>query len=142
MTFKNVITISGLFTTLALCGCATTPISSEQAILIPKNQVIDNRYMEQSPGTGEVIIIRDDGFVGSACSSTVFVDYVPIAVLWRAEKIVLYLPEGDHIFGAWPKGICGGGQFENRGTVQIGKRITFRTGYGPKGDYYIVPNAF
>ncbi|HEX2768467.1 MAG TPA: hypothetical protein VHN12_04230 [Geobacteraceae bacterium] len=142
MTTKYAITISGLFVTLALCSCATTPIPSERAILISNDQVIDSRYMKQAPDTGEVIIKRDDGFGGSACSSKVFVDSIPIAVLWRAEKVVLYLPEGDHIFGAWPNGVCGGGLSETRGTVQIGKRITFRIGYGSNGDYYIVPTAF
>ncbi|HCX90080.1 MAG: hypothetical protein COW04_03505 [Deltaproteobacteria bacterium CG12_big_fil_rev_8_21_14_0_65_43_10] len=141
MIFRYVVKISGFLFVLILCSCATVPIPTEQAKLVPKNQVIDDRYLDQKPATGEIIIKRDTGS-GSACSSRIFVDAIPIADLWSGEKIIIFLPEGDHIFSAWPNGICGGGLSETRGTVTPGKRLIFRIGYGSNGDYFIVPTAF
>lgn len=125
-----------------LHGCATTPIPTEQATPVPASRIINKTYFDKKEATGEVIVKRDDGIGGSACSSRVFVDAIAIADLRPAEKIMLFLPEGDYTIGAEPNGICGGGLSEARAVVKIGKRLVYRIGYGSNGDYHLLPTAF
>ncbi|MCM0080001.1 hypothetical protein L4X63_00195 [Geomonas sp. Red32] len=123
-------------------GCATTPVPSEEATLVPSNQIHDNRYLQEREGTGEVIVKRDKGFLGSGCFSKVYIDAIFIAYVDPAEKVVLFLPEGDHLVGAEPNSICGGGLSESKASVTKGKKLVFRIGYGSNGDYHILPTAF
>ncbi|WP_305766223.1 hypothetical protein [Escherichia coli] len=44
---------------LALVGCATKPVSNEQATPVPEKQIISTALLEKRDGTGEVIIKRD-----------------------------------------------------------------------------------
>ena len=126
---------------LLLTSCATRPISNAEAIHVPSEQILSRLLLEQKPKTGQVVIKRDSGIFGSACSSRVFVDGNPVADIGAAEKIVLYIPEGEHIFSAWPNGICGGGMSEVKAMVRAGSQSNFRIGYGSNGDFTINPTA-
>lgn len=123
-------------------GCATTPIPTDQASSVPVNRILHTSFLQKEDGLGEVIVKRDGGVGGSVCSSRVFVDAIAIADLMPAEKVMLFLPEGEHLIGAEPNGICGGGLSEARAAVTRNKRLTFRIGYGSNGDYHILPTAF
>ena len=128
-----------------LFGCATTPIPTDQASLVPQEQILDNRYLTQEPGTGEVVIKKDSGIkTGITCASRVWIDGVPIVDIRSAEKIILYLPEGDHIFSAGTSGIglCTfGTPVETTGSIKIGKLLTIRIGLNG-GNLFIAPTAF
>jgi hypothetical protein len=126
----------------AIVGCATRPLSNGEAIPVRADQIIDSKYLEAAPGTGTVVVKRDRGFLGSACSSRVFVDANPVADLRPSQKVLMHLPAGDHVIAAWPNGICGGGMSEVRATVTTGVELTFRIGYGSNGDFTINPTAF
>ncbi len=43
---------------------------------------------------------------GMGCMVRIYADAKPVADLWRSEKVVMYLQEGDHIISA---STCGGG---------------------------------
>jgi hypothetical protein len=122
--------------------CATRPVSDPETRPVPPDRIIDSRFLQASVGTGAITIKRDRGLGGSACSSRVFVDASPMADLRPSEKLVVYLPPGDHIISAWPNGICGGGMSEVRASVTSGAALTFRIGYGSNGDFFINPTAF
>jgi hypothetical protein len=134
--------IISFYILLVLSGCATQPISNASAIQAPSDRIIDRYFFQPAPGTGEVTIKRDSGFSGSACSSRIFVDGRPIADIRASEKIVLYLPEGEHILSAWPNGICPGRMTEMQTFVKAGAQSNFRVGYGTNGDFSINPAAF
>ncbi len=80
--------------------------------------------------------------MGSACMTRVYLDGKEIADLDTAQKAVIYPKVGNHIFSAWPKGMCGGGMSEQSGTVIDGKTLMYRIGYGTNGDFGIYPTAF
>jgi hypothetical protein len=105
-------------------------------------RILNRHFLQPAQGTGEVTIKRDSGFSGSACSSRIFVDGRPIADIRGSEKVVLYLPEGEHILSAWPNGICGGGMTEVKAVIKAGTQSSFRIGYGSNGDFSINPTAF
>ncbi|AYW20387.1 hypothetical protein DTA24_17905 [Klebsiella sp. P1CD1] len=123
-------------------GCATKPVTNEQAQNIPAKQILDSSFFSKKEGTGEVIIKRDSGVMGSACMTRVYLDGKEIADLDTAQKAVIYPKVGNHIFSAWPKGMCGGGMSEQSGTVIDGKTLMYRIGYGTNGDFGIYPTAF
>jgi type IV pilus biogenesis protein CpaD/CtpE len=127
---------------IVLTGCATRPISNIAAIPAPMERIFDTHYLQAIPGTGEVIIKRDRGLLGSACSTRIFVDGRPVADIQTSEKIVLYLPEGNHILSAWPNGICAGGMAEVKAVIKAGTHSSYRVSYGSNGDFTISPTAF
>jgi hypothetical protein len=127
---------------LFLFGCATTPVPTEQATPVPTDRIINNKYLEKQQGTSEVIVKRDTGMVGAGCTSRVYVDAISIADIWSSEKIILFLPDGDHVIGAEPNSFCSGGLSETNASVAAGKRLVFRISNGSNGDYRILPTAF
>lgn len=127
---------------IAISGCATTPIPNTAAKIAPASQIIDNSYLKPGPGLIEVTVKRDSGIFGSACSSRIYVDGKPVADINVSEKIVLYLTKDEHILGAWPNGICGGGMSEVRADLRSGSPANFRVGYGSNGDFFINQTAF
>lgn len=135
-------TVALLFGAMFLTGCATKPISTELAKPAPAKQIIDATLFSKKPGTGEVVIKRDSGYVGSACLTRVYIDGREVADLDPEQKITIYPTLGDHIFSAWPKGMCGGGMSEQSGKVTEGKVLTYRIGYGSGAEFGIYPTAF
>ena len=129
-------------TLLSIGGCATRPVSNAEAVNVPMERIVDSRYLQNAPNTGQVTVKRDSGFGGSACSSRIFVNAKPVADLRTSEKVVLYLPEGEYVISAWPNSICGGGMSEVRATVKSGGELNFRVGYGSNGDFSINATAF
>jgi type IV pilus biogenesis protein CpaD/CtpE len=127
---------------LSLVGCASQPISNLEANPVPANRILDTQYLNSSPNTGEVTVKRDSGFAGSACSTRVYVDGKHIADIRPAEKVVLYLPEGEHILSAEPNGICGGNMTEVKAVVKAGSHSNYRYGTSGNGSPSIYPTAF
>ena len=127
---------------IVLAGCATRHISNTLAIPVPMERILDTRYLQPGPEIGEVTVKRDSGFGGSACSSRIFVDGRPVADIRSSEKVVLYLPKGDHILSAWPNGICGGGMTEVKAIIKTGTKSSYRVGYGSNGAFTINPTVF
>ncbi|MEN0627970.1 hypothetical protein AAIG33_11060 [Phytobacter ursingii] len=125
-----------------LSGCATKPVSNEQAKAVPQQQIFNKELLVKKPRTGEVVIKRDAGFMGSACLTRVYVDGKDVADLDTAQKVVVYPIVGEHIISAWPKGICGGGMSEQSAKVESDRILIFRIGYGTNGDFGIYPTAF
>lgn len=117
-------------------------MTNEQAKDVPSKQIIDNTLFVKNEGTGKVIIKRDSGFMGSACLTRIYVDGKEVADLDTAEKATVYPKLGDHIFSAWPKGVCGGGMSEQSGKVTESSTLMYRIGYGTNGDFGIYPTAF
>lgn len=127
---------------LALTGCATQPVSTAEAVPVPRDRILAPELLQQEYGRGAVIIKRDSGLGGSGCSARVFVNAKPAADLRPSERVILHLPAGDHILSAQPNGICGGGMVETRVRVTPTETATFRMGYGTAGDFTFTPTAF
>ncbi|MFA6546884.1 MAG: hypothetical protein WCS99_20880 [Limisphaerales bacterium] len=123
-------------------GCATSPISNSEAKEVGQSRLLSNRYGNKRENCGEVLVKRDRGIMGSACSSRVFVNAEAVADLRVGEKVTLFLPVGDHIISSKPNGICGGGLAETSVSVVLTRPISLRIRYGSNGDYTIQPTAF
>ncbi len=134
--------ILALLVAIITTGCATQPIATSAAKPVPTDRVLDAAYLQRAPNTGEVTVKRDTGMAGSGCAKKVFADAKPVAELDTGEKVVMYLPEGDHIISAMSNSPCGGGMIETRVSVKTGGSYTYRIGTQSNMGDGIYPTAF
>ena len=123
-----------------MCHPASVDLSGIRSSVLPYSGtavVISSTY------TGSLIIKRDTGFMGSACTIRVFVDTVPVADLAPSEKIELFLPLGEHVVGATPiDTFCGGGTSEAAVVIRPESQRILRIASGQSGDIHLQPSAF
>ena len=132
-----------LFLALSLQACATQPITLQQASVVPSSRILAPQWLSQGAYTGSLIIKRDSGFMGSACTIRVFVDAVPVADLAPSEKVELFVALGEHVVGATATGmICGGGASEAAVVIRPENQRILRIASGQSGDIYLQPSAF
>ncbi len=134
---KNLLSV--LMLSFAIAGCATSPITTTSAQPVPASQILSADLVTQTSGTAEVVVKRDSGMRGMGCMVRIYADAKPVADLWRSEKVVMYLQEGDHIISA---STCGGGVVEIQTIVRAGKANTYRVGFGVVSELGIFPTAF
>jgi hypothetical protein len=131
---------------LFLAACATSPVSIHQASLVPSSRMLApqlvSQVQAQAQPTGSLIVKRDSGLMGSACTIRVFVDAVPVADLAPSEKVELFVPSGEHIVGVTSNGICGGGVAEAAVVIFPERQKILRIASGQSGDIYLQPTAF
>ena len=133
----------GILLTLSLTACATQPISIYQASAVPSSRILEPQLLSQSQYTGSLIIKRDTGFMGSACTIRVFVDRVPVADLAPSEKVELFIPLGEHVVGVTPtEFLCGGGTSEAAVVIRPESQKILRIASGQSGDIHLQPSAF
>ena len=131
------------FLALSLTACATQPISIYQASAVPTSRILAPQLVSQAQYTGSLIIKRDTGFMGSACTIRVFVDTVPVVDLAPSEKIEIFVPLGEHVVSAAPTDIfCGGGTSEAAVVIRPESQKILRIASGQSGDIHLQPSAF
>jgi hypothetical protein len=127
---------------LLVTACATTPLTTNQASPVPASRILAPQLIAQRAYTGILVVKRDSGFMGSACTIRVFVDAVPVADLAPSEKVELYVALGEHSVVVSPNGICGGGTSEAAVVVMAERQRILRIASGQSGDIYLQPSAF
>ena len=127
---------------LSLAACATTPLTINQAAAVPKTRILAPQLLAQASNTGSLVVKRDSGFMGSACTIRVFVDAVPVADLKSAEKVELFVALGEHSVVATSNGICGGGTSEAAVVIMPERQKILRIASGQSGDIFLQPSAF
>jgi hypothetical protein len=128
---------------LSLMACATQPISIYQASVVPSSRILAPQLLSQAQYTGSLIIKRDTGFMGSACTIRFFVDTVPVADLAPSEKVELFVPLGEHVVSATPTDtFCGGGTSEAAVVIRPESQRILRIASGQSGDIHLQPSAF
>jgi hypothetical protein len=132
-----------VFLALSLTACATQPISIYQASAVPSSRILARQLLSQAQYTGSLIIKRDTGFMGSACTIRVFVDTVPVADLGPSEKVEIFVPFGEYVVSATPTGtFCGGGTSEAAVVIRPESQRILRIASGQSGDIHLQPSAF
>ena len=128
---------------LSLTGCATTPLTLNQTAGVPESRVLARQLLNQTSNSGSLVVKRDSGFMGSACTIRVFVDAVPVADLKPAEKIELFVSLGEHsVVATATSGICGGGTSEAAVVIMPERQRILRIASGQSGDIFLQPSSF
>lgn len=131
-----------IFATLFLSGCAIKPVSNDQAKPVPDKRILNKSYLMEDSNKVNVTIKRDQGHVGSACTTKILVDGIPVVNLRMSEKVVVYLSPEQHILSSIPQGICGGGIAELQIDLTSKKPATFRVGMDGNATHRIQPTVF
>jgi hypothetical protein len=127
---------------LSLAACATTQLTINQAAAVPETRILAPQLLAQASNTGSLVVKRDSGFMGSACTIRVFVDAVPVADLKSAEKVELFVALGEHSVVATSNGICGGGTSEAAVVIMPERQRILRIASGQSGDIFLQPSGF
>jgi hypothetical protein len=131
-----------LLVVLSFTACATQPVTVYQATAVPSARILAPQLISQAPQTGSLIIKRDSGLMGSACTVRVFIDAVPVADLAPSEKVELFVALGEHSVVVTSNGICGGGTSETAVVIMPERQRILRIASGQSGDIYLQPSAF
>jgi hypothetical protein len=131
-----------IFLLLSPIACATTPLTVNQAATVPNSRILALQWLTQAPHTGSLVVKRDGGFMGSACTIRIFVDAVPVADLAPSEKVELFVGLGEHNVVATSNGICGGGTSEASVVIMPERQRILRIASGQSGDIFLQPSAF
>ena len=123
-------------------ACATTPITLNQAAAVPASRILAPQLLAQASNTGSLVVKRDSGFMGSACTIRVFVDAVPVADLAPSEKVELFVALGEHSVVVTSNGICGGGTSETAVVIMPERQRILRVASGQSGDILLQPSMF
>jgi len=128
---------------LSLAACATTPLTVNQTAAVPQSRILAPQFLTETSNSGILVVKRDSGFMGSACTIRVFVDAVPVADLRPAEKIELFVALGEHsVVVTATSGICGGGTSEAAVVIMPERQRILRIAAGQGGDIFLQPSAF
>lgn len=123
-------------------GCAIKPVSNEKAKPIPTKRIIDATFFTKQNDNVQVVIKRDQGHVGSACTTKILIDGQPVANLRMSEKMEIYLSPEQHIISSLPQGMCGGGIVELQIDLSSKKPANFRVGFDASATHRIQPTVF
>jgi hypothetical protein len=128
---------------LSLAACATTPLTVNQTAAAPNSRILAPQLLSQTSNSGSLVVKRDSGFMGSACTIRVFVDAVPVADLRPAEKVELFVALGEHsVVATATSGICGGGTSEAAVVIIPERERILRIAAGQSGDIFLQPSSF
>src|ERR1700752_3046580 len=125
---------------LSLAACATTPLTINQAAAVSETRILAPQLLAQASNTGSLVVKRDSGFMGSACTIRVFVDAVPVADLAQSEKVELFIGLGEHNVVVTSNGICGGGTSEAVVVIMPERQRILRIASGQSGDIFLQPS--
>ncbi|MGI3041133.1 hypothetical protein ACRTDM_05205 [Shewanella algae] len=125
---------------LAMAGCATSPVLPSKAKLAPTQNLL--KFQKKDPiNNSQITVVRDEGFVGSACSLAIFLDGKKSATLNPGEKAVFYVSTDVNTIGVGlnDAGMCSGASIK---TIHVSpspeKPRIFRVGGDTQG-FHISP---
>ena len=128
---------------LSLTACATTPLTVNQTAAVPESRILARQLLNQGSNSGSLVVKRDSGFMGSACTIRIFVDAIPVADLRPAEKVELFVALGEHsVVATATSGICGGGTSEAAVVIMPERQRILRIASGQSGDIFLQPSSF
>jgi hypothetical protein len=142
-TIEVLMKILGLLIVVSLTACATTPLAINQTAAVPETRILAPQLVAQTANTGSLVVKRDSGFMGSACTIRVFVDAVPVADLKPAERVEVFVGFGEHSVVVTTTGVlCGGGTSETAVVIMPERQRILRIAAGQSGDILLQPSAF
>lgn len=128
----------------ALAGCATSPVSVNEAVPAPVERV--TAYQKPVDGGGTIIVTRDSGFPGGGCFATVFLNGRPVARLDPKEKASFNVPAGEWMVGAAldGKALCALNpeRLEAEALIKPGQTKRYRIYTSADGDVGVKPTTF
>lgn len=108
------------FAALGVSGCSTSVTPPSQASFAPTDRVFK---FQQNNDAQSITVVRDSGFTGGGCFSSVYIDGQLSAKLEPKEKVRFYLPKGEHAVGAAleGRGLCSANEARQERYINLGE---------------------
>lgn len=82
-----------------LAGCSSVAVNPESGKPVPMANIVDKDLLIGGADKGQVVVARDDAFVGGGVDTRVYVNGKRIANVPNATVLRFYLPAGEHKVG-------------------------------------------
>ena len=114
---------------LCLSTGGFTPIAANSAIPVPQARWKTDQYRAPSDNTSLLVITRDIGMRGGACTPILSINGKEIATIGPGERLEMHVNAGSHRLRASPNSNCGANPVET--SVDIGEKTTanYRLGF-------------
>ena len=133
---KKIITITAA---IFISACSTTQITEHKAKKIPQDRIYDPQYVtyefiEKNKDISAITVLRDSGFLGSACTHTIYINNKKTFAIKDGEYISLKLPpEEYHIRLESGVGICPNISLSQNTNLKIGEHEKYRVSIASTG---------
>ena len=124
------------------CGLCHDAADNQAGLRRARFCVLAPQWLTRTSSSGSLIVKRDSGFMGSACTIRVFLDAAPVADLAAGEMVELFVSLGEHNVVASSNGICGGGTPEAVVVIMPERQRILRIASGQSGHIFLQPSAF
>jgi len=119
-------------------------VKTSESRAVPSSRLLlaYSRLSHSSSQKARVIVIRDSGIFGAGQPAKLSVDGAPVALLWPGERVELFVPAGEHIFGVEPQPRFLGALSEASSSAVAGSTYHFRISISESsGSFKIQPTA-
>jgi len=120
-------------------ACSTTPTKKSDATRVSAEKQALYR-VKNGDRNAFITVVRDRGFIGSACDTDILIDNTRVGQVGPGEYIEIFLSAGTYILGANPRGICVGTLIEEQVNLKSGE-VRFRIGIGANGNMRLMRTA-
>lgn len=118
---------SSIILAALLAGCATQVVP--EAEMRPPAKVQPSVRVTPAAGDGTIVVKRDSGQLGAACTHHIWLDGQQVVSLEEGQGIALAVPAGEHVLsmktGGW---LCGNINREVGFSIAAGQKKSFRSG--------------
>lgn len=113
---------------IALTGCSTTPVDPGSARAVPPERVLSPTLLSPDVNrTAQIVVSRDQGMRGSACSYIISFDNVKVLALRSSETATLHVAPGAHFLRLETTGgLCGRTVMSQNVFIAAGERQVYR----------------
>lgn len=129
-----------------LTACSTKNVNFEDAVFVDNARNYSQDLPSEIKGNeARLIVTRDSGFFGSACSLSIYINEFQLAELEPSEKVLLKLKENDYILTVSGNGkaFCGSDNWDAyEVSIDKGQTKKLRVGGDINKGFYIRPTAF
>lgn len=120
--------IIGALVVALLAGCSSNPISVNDAVQAPRDEIYAYQSKPSGP-SGKLTVVRDSGINASGCDFVIYIDGRKAAKLGSGEKASFYVSPGQLNIGAGVSGsgLCVGQAIKTVSAIaQPDKQVIYR----------------
>ncbi len=112
----------------AIAGCSSTPQEQGRARVVPDERVYSADLLTPSAErTAQIVVIRDQGFKGSACSYIISLDKAKVVALRSSESSIMHVSPGPHFLTLETTGgFCGSSIMSQNVYIATGEKQVYR----------------
>lgn len=82
-------------------GCSTVNIPANVAAPVSPELIHSTKLTKQTPNSGHIIVVRDNGFLGQGCNFNIYLDTTLVATIKKpGTKVDIYPAPGNYVLSA------------------------------------------